>query len=552
MLETIDLSKSMDRATYKEWFPQLQDELSLLQRTAYETGLPTVVVFEGWEAAGKGDSIMMLLNRLDPRGFKVHKIVPPTDEERLRPFLWRYWQKLPPRGGIAIFDGSWYSRVLAERAEGLIKRREWQQAYQEINQFERQLVDDGHVIVKFFLHITKKEQKKRFQQMEASPVEAWRVTAEDWKRHKAYDEHLGYTEEMLERTSTSSAPWTIVEATDRRYRRVKVFQTVIQAMRDGLERRTRQDDIVKEEKAAYKEELAARLAKVRAAAEAAKAAREAAAAEAPGAAEGAEGAAEAEAPVAVRVSDPEPAKIPTILDRADLALAMDKDTYDVELDKAQARLRDLGFECYRARTPVMIGYEGWDAAGKGGNIKRLTERLDPRGYDVIPIAAPKGDEATHHYLWRFWRAVPKAGHIAIFDRTWYGRLLVERVEGFCARDEWRRAFQEINEFEQSLVNYGTVVVKFWLHVSKEEQLQRFEGRQQDPDKTYKITEEDWRNREKWDLYEEAVVEMLERTSTSYAPWTIVEGQDKYWARMRAITTVVAAIEDGLKRKGNGG
>ncbi|MEK7668244.1 MAG: phosphate--AMP phosphotransferase, partial [Gemmatimonadota bacterium] len=215
-------------------------------------------------------------------------------------------------------------------------------------------------------------------------------------------------------------------------------------------------------------------------------------------------------------------------------------------------LRELEFACFDARRAVLIGYEGWDAAGKGGNIRRVTECLDPRGYSVIPIAAPKGDDATHHYLWRFWRQLPKAGHLAIFDRTWYGRVLVERVEGFCTEAEWRRAFQEIKEFELSLTNYGTILVKFWLHISKEEQLRRFEERKEIEYKQYKITDEDWRNREKWDQYRQAVVDTLTNTSTTYAPWTIVEANDKLWARIRALQAIVDAIEAGLDhKKGNG-
>ena len=534
MLETIDLSCTLEKETYKEWFDTLQEDLFLLQRKAFESGMPTIIIFEGWDSAGKGDSIMKLVGRLDPRGYKVFRTGPPNDEERLRPFLWRFWLKLPARGGMNIFDRSWYSRVLGDRLDGNVKQREWQQAYQEINQFERQLVDDGNVVVKFFLHISRKEQAKRFKQMEKSETESWRVSKDNWKRLEHYDEYATMVDEMLERTSTSYAPWTVVEATDRRFRRVKIFRTVIQAMEEGLQRKAEADA----RKVAYKAEFSAERKKK-------EAARAASVNAAP--APAVEGEAPPNGVVPIVATD----QMPSILDRSDLALALDRDAYNAELEKAQKRIRELEFLIYGHRIPVMIGYEGWDAGGKGGNIRRVIENLDPRGYEVIPIAAPKGDEATHHYLWRFWRAIPKAGHIAIFDRTWYGRVLVERVEGFCTRDEYRRAFQEINEFEQSLVNYGAVVVKFWLHLSKEEQLRRFEARQANPEKQYKITEEDWRNREKWDDYNEAVTEMIERTSTSYAPWTIVEGEDKLWARIRALTTIIDAVEDALGHQGNG-
>jgi len=515
MLETVDLSKKLDKATFKEWFPKLQENLRLLQREAFEVGMPTIIVLEGWDASGKGDTVMKLVERLDPRGFRVDPPSPPSEDEKPRPFLWRFWVKLPPDGAIGVFDRSWYGRVLVERIDGLVEQRQWQQAYQEINQFERQLFDDGQVIVKFFLHISKKEQRKRFKQTEKNPTEAWRVTDEDWKHHKQYDDYLRVTEEMLERTSTSYAPWTIVEATDRRYRRVKIFQTIIQAMQAGLERKRISEARKAELKAASAEKSPAA------------------------------GSATQEPEIAALQ------QMPSILDQADLTLALDPETYKKELPELQVRLRELEFECYRYRLPVIIGYEGWDAGGKGGNIKRVTQMLDPRGYNVIPIAAPKGDEATHHYLWRFWRHVPKAGHLTIFDRTWYGRVLVERVEGFCMKDEWQRAFQEINEFEQSLVNWGAVLVKFWLHISNDEQLRRFEERQELEYKQYKITEEDWRNREKWDAYRAAVTEAIERTSTSYAPWTIIEGNDKNWARVKALTTIIEAIEKGLEAKKDG-
>jgi polyphosphate kinase 2 (PPK2 family) len=236
-----------------------------------------------------------------------------------------------------------------------------------------------------------------------------------------------------------------------------------------------------------------------------------------------------------------------ILDKVDTTLAItDKQEYREKLTALQVRMRELEFEIFKHRLPVIIVYEGWDAGGKGGNIKRVVEKLDPRGYSVIPIAAPQGEERTHQYLWRFWKHIPKAGHIAVFDRSWYGRVMVERVEGFCTPDDWKRAFQEINEFESQLVSFGTVLVKFWIHITKDEQLRRFEYRKGNPFKNYKLTEEDWRNREQWDVYLEAVEEMLLRTSTHYAPWTVIEGNDKNFARIKALETITSAIEKGLK------
>ena len=301
---------------------------------------------------------------------------------------------------------------------------------------------------------------------------------------------------MLTETDTEYAPWTVVEAHDRRFATLKAFTTVIDALERG-------------------------------------------------------------AAVAGREADEAPALLvqpaPTInafkttaLDHVDLSLSLTAEEYAGRLKEAQTRLRELEHEIYRRRMPVVIAYEGWDAAGKGGNIRRLTQNLDPRGYEVVPIAAPNDIEKAHHYLWRFWAQLPKAGHIAIFDRTWYGRVLVERVEGFCTEAQWRRAYREINAMEQQLVHFGTVLFKFWLHIDPDEQLRRFQERQEDAHKQWKITEEDWRNRSKLDQYRDAVEEMLYRTSTPYAPWTIVESNCKWYARVKVLETVCEAIQQALR------
>jgi polyphosphate kinase 2 (PPK2 family) len=493
MLDTVDLDRKMKRATYERCFRPLRDQLSALQRSIYESKVPVLLVFEGWDASGKGDAIEKLVGRIDPRGYEVHVTRDPTEEERMHPFLWRFWNRLPERGGMGIFDRSWYRRVLEDRVEGEIPRREWEAAYEEINQFERMLAQDGAVLVKFFLHISRAEQRRRFERLERSEYESWRVTRSDWKAHRRYQAYRRAVDEMLERTSTPWAPWTVVPATDKRYRRVRVFETLAEAMERALEGHH----------------------------------------------------------AARRAPPPPPARRPprrldhTVLDDVELGRKLPPARYEKELSRWQERLRELEFACYRERRPVIAAYEGWDAAGKGGSIRRVIGSLDPRGYTVIPIAAPQGDEATHHYLWRFWRRIPKAGHLAIFDRTWYGRVLVERIEGFCTEAEWRRAYHEINEFERSLHQFGAVLVKFWLHVSRGVQLQRFREREADPGKRYKITEEDWRNREKWELYRSAVHDMVTQTSTTYAPWTIVEADDKNWARIRCIRTIAEAIERRL-------
>jgi len=497
MLELIDLKKKITKADYKQVFPDLEIRLGECQRAARAAGLPVIIVFEGWDAAGKGTLINRLTQAMDPRGFKVHAISTPNEEERLRPWLWRFWTAVPKQGFVGIFDRSWYGRVLVERMTGVIPEREWHRAYQDIREFERQLADDGAVIVKFWLHISNKEQEKRFKRIESDPVIAWKVGKDEWRAHRHYDEWLQAVEEMLESTDVAHAPWTVVEATQARYARVKVFETVVWAITEAVARKTAVPERVVQPPTV---------------------------------------------PVEVRPSQQ------TILDRVDLSLELSREDYKEQLRELQDRLFDLEHEIYMARIPAVLVYEGWDASGKGGNIKRLTNGLDPRGYEVVPFAAPTDEEKIRHYLWRFWRAIPKAGHITIFDRSWYGRVMVERVERLCTEAECRRAYREINEFERQLTDFGTVVVKFWLHIDQQEQLRRFKARQETAHKQWKITDEDWRNREKWAAYRDAVVEMLERTSTSYAPWTILEANCKLHARVKALRTVATALRSALDKR----
>lgn len=491
MLEMVDLGKKLDKNEFKEVMSKLELKLNELQREMKEQGIPTILVFEGLEAAGKGTCMNQLMLPLDPRGFKVHPIQPPTEEERLFPFLIRFWEKMPARGRLAIFDKSWYERVLDDRVEKKVKKSTWQRAFGEIMAFERQLADDGAVIIKFWFHITRKEQAKRYKKMLNDPALAWKIGKSEIRQHRLYGKYISAAEEMLERTNTSLAPWVIIEAHDRRYATAKLFETLATTWESELEKR-KSAQKEKESRSAF-------------------------------------------------VSD----RNVTVLSGLDLSQTLPPEEYKSSLKSYQKRIRELEHEIYIRRIPVVIAYEGMDAAGKGGNIKRLTENLDPRGYEVIPIAAPTKEELAHHYLWRFAREIPKAGHITIFDRTWYGRILVERIEGFCSTEEWRRAYREINEFEAHLADFGAVVVKFWLHIDQDEQLKRFEERQNNKYKQWKITDEDWRNREKWPQYEKSINDMLANCSTSYAPWTIIEANDKYFARIKALKTVISAIESRL-------
>ena len=494
MLEKIDLSKKVDKKTYRRVMDEAEEKLGLLQRECKDAGIPVILVFEGMGAAGKGVQINRLIQALDPRGFDVYACDRPTEDEQMRPFLWRYWTKTPAKGRIAVFDRSWYRSVQVDRFDGLTREDKLGDAYQDILSFEKQLCDDGTVIMKFFLYIDKDEQKKRFKKLEGSKETSWRVTEEDWNRNKDFDRYLKMNEEMLEKTDTDYAPWVIIEAVDKDYAALKIVSTVMDRLEYELEHRRPED-----EKTAQRQESKTR----------------------------------------ERFKN-------GVLSGIDLSKSLTEEEYKTRLKKLQKRLAELHSELYRLRIPVVIGFEGWDAGGKGGAIKRLTSNLDPRGYRVNPTAAPNDIEKVHHYLWRFWNSVPKAGHIAIFDRTWYGRVMVERIEGFCSEAEWRRAYQEINEMESHMANAGAVVLKFWLQIDKDEQERRFRERQANPAKQWKITDEDWRNREKWDQYEEAVNEMLIRTSTTYAPWIVVEGNDKRYARVKVLQTVVDALEKKVK------
>jgi AMP-polyphosphate phosphotransferase len=496
MLKNIDLTREVPKADYKRLKGDADLKLAALQRQCKALGIPVIVVFEGWSAAGKGTLINEMILPLDPRGFSVYSTRNPTEEDMFYPFLRRFWKRTPIRGRLAIFDRSWNRRTVTDRVAGLIKGDRLGQAFDDIRSFERQLTDEGAVIVKCFLHISKNEQKRRFDALRSNPATAWRVTKEDLRQHDQYREYLTATEDMLTETDADYAPWTVVEAHDRRFATLKIFSTVI----DALERRVA---------------------------------------------------------IVERKSEPPALPLPeavsvgsifktTALDHVDLSISLTPEEYAARLKKAQAALRELEHEIYLRRIPVVIAYEGWDAAGKGGNIRRLTQNLDPRGYEVVPVAAPNDIEKTHHYLWRFWEQMPKAGHITIFDRTWYGRVLVERVEGFCTEAQWRRAYREINGMEQHLAHFGAVVLKFWLHIDPDEQLRRFREREGMAHKQWKITDEDWRNREKISQYREAVEEMLHRTSTPYAPWTIVESNCKRYARVKVLETVCKAIRKRIE------
>lgn len=474
-------------ADYESRRDTLGRELGRLQREIRSAGIPVIVVFEGWEAAGKGTVINTLLLALDARGFKVHTIQPPTKEERLHPPLWRFWQKLPEAGTFAIFDRSWYEPLFdpqTKSGQG--------DAVSDVLAFERTLTDSGAILLKFFLHISKKKQAQRFEKLRSDRAMAWRVDKQDLEQNRRYGSWLRRMGVAIEATQSSAAPWQIISAENKHHVALCVFETMVAALSSRLARNAAQSTPERE--------------------------------------------------ACERITSG-----PSLLESVDLTQKVNAETYRERLSSLHGRLRELEHEIYRKRLGVAIVFEGWDAAGKGGCIRRLVSGLDPRGYDVIPVSAPSDVERKQHYLSRFWVRMPKAGHIAIFDRSWYGRVLVERVEGFCSRADWMRAYTEICDMERSITHANAVMLKFWLQIDREEQLQRFTARQNTPDKQYKITEEDWRNRERWNDYECALKDMLILTSTKSAPWTVVAANDKLSARLTVLETVAGGIEGGLKR-----
>lgn len=490
MFNSLDLKLSLDKDIYRSKIEELTRELRSLQNICWLQKLPIIVVLEGWAAAGKGGLIKEMTNYMDPRGFRVHPILTPSEEEKKYPFLWRFWQKLPSAGSIGIFYHSWYTHTLEDRLFNHLPEEKVPLMMRDINAFERQLIEDGAVVAKYWLHISQKELKNRLKEYEKDELQSWRVRKEDWQQAKKYEQYSHLAEEMVIYTSTGFAPWTLVEADCQRWAKVKVLTHLIASIREALAKR----EIITE----------------------------------------------------TSPPSPQTKLLPTepdYLAQVNLSLQLPKEEYKTKLKQYQVQLRQLQKDIFDQKKGVLLLFEGWDAAGKGGAIKRVTDILDPRSYEVHAFAAPTEEEKRHHYLWRFWRSLSPLGKIGIFDRTWYGRVLVERIEGFASEIEWRRAYREINEFEAQLATSNYVVLKFWIHISQEEQLKRFEARQQDSFKRYKLTEEDWRNREKWDLYDVAVNQTIARTNTPLAPWTVVPGDDKYYARVFILETIINALKN---------
>ena len=468
---------------------QLQEQRAALaanQMKIKSAKLPVMVIFEGWGAAGKGSVIGSVINNIDPRFFQVATMdSEPTTEERRKPFLYRYMVEIPEAGKFKFFDTCWMGEVTNDLFNGDLTEEKYQERVNSINTAERQLTDNGYLVMKFFFHISRKQQKKRLKELLENKDTAWRVSEDDIWENKHYKKCLDVYDRYLNDTNRSVSPWYVIDATNKKWAQLQVLTYLNQGIDTALQNHSLAMPIRQNIFAMKKMPLLK------------------------------------DVPLDKEISDAD---------------------YKAKLSELQRELRALHYKLYRKKIPVIIAYEGWDAAGKGGNIKRIAEALDPRGYIVNPIASPEPHEKARMFLWRFWNRLPKTGHIAIFDRTWYGRVMVERLEGFCSENDWQRAYNEINEFEKELADWGAVVIKFWVQIDNETQLARFTDRQNTPGKQWKITDEDWRNREKWDQYEGAVNEMLQKTSTAFAPWYILESVDKKYARIKALQIVIDALK----------
>jgi polyphosphate:AMP phosphotransferase len=494
MFETLEVGKKLKKRDFSEMQLPLRQQLLKAQFDLAGRDYPVIIVVAGLDGAGKGSLVHRLNEWMDPRGIRTNTYWEHSDEEEERPFFYRFWRRLPARGTIGIFLGSWYTKPAQDAVTGVIDGEAFALACQQIVGFERMLTDDGALIIKLWLHVSEEVQRMQLEGKAPDSQQNPRVTDRPYELQGKYRETVDVCERLILATDSSHSPWHLIEAADRYYRDVSAGEIILQAMQSHSSRTADKADTsqiemeIESEPAGYQ---------------------------------------------------------PTVLDNVDLDLLLDKDDYKRQLSRYQNRLQDLMWQAYRQRRSVVAVFEGWDAAGKGSAIRRVTQAMDPRLYRLVQVGAPTDEERAQHYLWRFWRQLRRDGRATIFDRSWYGRVLVERVEQFARREEWHRAYSEINQFEKQLVDHGCILLKFWIHISADEQIRRFKAREEEPHKRHKITEEDWRNREKWHGYELAVDQMVSRTSTHHAPWTLVSGNDKRYARVQILKTFCKSMKTAL-------
>jgi polyphosphate:AMP phosphotransferase len=501
MFEFAEGGPPVSKEDYQAAEGPLRVDLLNAQFDLKDAGFSVIVLLTGDDRYGVEAVIDLIHDWMDARGLDTHIFEPQPDPELRMPRLWRVWRSLPARGRIGIFSGAWAMEAVSELVSHRISEEEFAQRAEHHRQFESELTADGTLILKFWLHLPKTELKRRLDEAERHPDRHWWVGRSDHLLYRRFDDLLPVAERYLRKTDTAESPWAVIDGTDSRARDLAVMQR----LRDALLTRLT------------------------------------APAPAPPAEAEAEAGAGATPPP---LTPPAPGPLAAV----DLSAVLEEGAFDAKRRKLMRKLHRRSRKARAATMSTVVVMEGWDAAGKGSAIRRMTRAMDAALYRVIPVAAPTEEEKSRHYLWRFWRDLPRPGKMVIFDRSWYGRVLVERVEGFATEPEWRRAYAEINDFEEQLAEHGVVLRKFWLHISKEEQARRFEERRLTPYKKYKFTEEDERNRAKWDQYTTAVDEMLERTSTDLAPWHIVPANDKRFARIAVLREVCKGLKQGLKRK----
>lgn len=491
MFESAEIGHQIDKASFKREEPRLREALLGAQYELLRQGRHAVVVLvNGVPGAGKGETVNLFNEWMDPRHIRTEAFGPSGGDGR--PDMWRFWQVLPPKGHIGILFGSWYADPMSDCVSGRDKRDRFHHRLERIRQFERMLVAEGVVLVKLWFHLSKKAAKARYKVLASDPKTAWRVTTAEWDHLEQHDEWVRVSEEALRKTSTGEAPWRVVEGADPAYRSLTAGRLLLDALTACLNDNPAQTPT--------------------------------------------------SAPAALAASALDGR---SLLDAQDYTRRLGRKRYDEQLEDLQGRFNSLSRRLADKKRSLVLVFEGVDAAGKGSTIRRITQALDARHYRVVPVAAPNENERAQPYLWRFWRYIPHHGHVTVFDRSWYGRVLVERVEGFCAEADWMRAYGELNEFEEQLHEAGAVVVKFWLAITPEEQLSRFDERKNTPHKQYKITEDDWRNRAKWPLYAQAVGDMIDRTSTRTAPWHVVASDDKLWSRIEVLRTLCERLQAAL-------
>ena len=563
MFRTAELGQKLSKKDYKKIEPVLRQELLEAQRQLGSLAqTPVIIIFAGVDGAGKGSTVNLLNEWMDTRWLINRAYRNATDEESERPEFWRYWRDLPPKGRINLFLNSWYSKPLLDRAYGNISMTVLDEHLDQILAFENTLANDGALILKFWMHLSRRAQKTRYKALEKDPLLRWKVTETDWEHWHHYDAFIGAAERIIMRTNTEKARWNIIEGVDNKFSSVHIATIIRDALRrqiNGvLESRALENNVfesnvientVIENTALENNKTTPPPPSI-------------VATDINSYADADQQAIQKTTPQTIdtnantekvdKTSHPlihvSPQK--TVLSQLDMSATLNKSSYKSQLKAYQARLNLLHREAMQAGLPTIVVFEGPDAAGKGGAIRRVIPALDPHRYQVLPFAAPTDEERAQHYLWRFWRRLPRAGHLNVFDRSWYGRVLVERVEGFATEQQWNRAYSEINAFEEQLIAHGSVLIKYWIHITQEEQLVRFNARQNTPYKNWKLTDEDWRNREKWSEYEAAAHDMVQYTSTHPAPWVLVAGNNKYHARITVLKTLVSYLETALHKPSN--